>query len=212
MLSFLQQRINVFKRRHPDLFTYKTAREVHPHDQLMNWIFLRFIPQWMTPNQITLFRVFATPFVFLLILYGSYKVGIIAFLLVAFTDAIDGSLARTRNKISNFGKLFDPLADKLLIGSMVLLLVFKYFSFWLGIATLGLEIVFIVSAFITQYKFKSIRGANLWGKIKMILQCSAVFFTLAGLLLEFQALMVVAAWLFGLALGFAIVSLFAHGI
>lgn len=208
----MRTRINVFKHRHPELFTYETAPEVHPHDQIIAWIILRFIPATVTPNQVTLFRVLATPFVFLLILHGLYKVGIVAFLLVAFTDAIDGSMARTRNQITNFGKLFDPLADKLLICSMVLLLVFRYFSFWLGIATLGLEIVFIVSAFATHYAFKSVKGANLWGKIKMILQCVAVFLTLAGLLFEFQTFLTAAAWLFGLALGFAVVSLFAHGI
>lgn len=212
MVSFLSETINAFKRRHPDLFTYQAAPEVHPHDQLMARTVLRLFPASVTPNQVTLFRVLATPIVFLLVLRDGYQIGIVAFLFVAFTDAIDGSLARTRNKISNFGKLFDPLADKLLIGSMVLLLVFKYFSFWLGLAILGLEIIFILSALVRQYQFKSVKGANLWGKIKMILQCIAVFLTLAGLLFEFQSFLAAAAWLFGLAIGFAIVSLFAHGI
>lgn len=208
----LLERINVFKRRHPDLFSYQAAPEIHPHDHFIARVFFRFLPARITPNQITLFRVVATPVVFFLTLFGSYKAGIVAFLLVAFTDAIDGSLARTRGMVTNFGKLFDPLADKFLIGSMVLILVFRYFSLWLGMATLGLEIIFIAAALAKQRKFKSVKGANLWGKIKMILQCVAVFLTLAGLLFEFQALLAAAAWLFGLALGFAVVSLFAHGI
>lgn len=212
MVSFLSETINAFKRRHPDLFTYQAAMEVHPHDQLMSRTILRIFPTTVTPNQVTFFRVLATPAVFFLVLHDFYRIGTVVFLLVAFTDAIDGSLARTRNKITNFGKLFDPLADKLLIGSMVILLVFQYFSFSLGLATLGLEVIFIGSALIRQYTFKSVTGANLWGKIKMILQCSAVFLTLAGLLFQFPALLAAAAWLFGLALGFAIVSLFAHGI
>lgn len=198
--------------RHPDLFTFLSADAIHPHDQLMARTVLRLIPPWITPNRVTAIRVFTTPIVFLLTLFGYYRLGIVAFLLVAFTDTIDGSLARTRNQITNFGKLFDPLADKLLIGSMILLLVFQHFSFWLGAALLGIEIVFIVSAVVAKYSFKTVKGANLWGKIKMILQVIAVFLTLAGLLFEYPMFLSFAAWLFGLAIGFAIVSLFAHGI
>ncbi len=213
-IAILMQSINAFIRRHPELFTYLPAQEVHPHDYLMARTILRLFPITVTPNRVTLFRICATPVVFFLVLNDGYLLGIIAFLLVAFTDAIDGSLARTRNQITNFGKLFDPLADKLLIGSMVIILVFQHFSFLLGIATLGLEVMFIIIASISQYtyKFKSVRAANAWGKIKMILQVLAVFLTLAGLLFEFQYLLTLAAWLFGLAIGFAVVSLFAHGI
>jgi len=175
-------------------------------------LFLKWLPKSWTPNRVTAFRVIATPVVFLLILFGYYKIGVLAFVIVAFTDAIDGSMARTRGQITKFGMMFDPLADKFLIGSMVLLLVFKYFDFWLGIATLGLEIVFIASAYIAKVKFKTVRMANLWGKLKMLLQVLAVFITLLALLFEFPYLLTIAAWLFGLAIGFAIVSLFAHGI
>jgi len=134
------------------------------------------------------------------------------FVLTAATDAIDGSLARTRNKITEFGKLFDPLADKLLIGSMVLVLVFQHFDPLLGIAILGIEIAFILLALLAKYRFKTVRGANRWGKIKMILQVLAVFLTLLALLLEFPLLLTIAAWVFGIAIGFAVLSLFAHGV
>ena len=79
-------------------------------------------------------------------------------------------------------------------------------------ATLGLEIVFISAAFVARYKFKTIRMANLWAKLKMILQVLAVFATLLALLLDFPIFLTIAAWLFGLAIGFAVISLFAHGI
>jgi len=201
-----------FVKKHPDLFTYLSADKKHPHDNFINWAFLWLFPKRVTPNEVTAFRIIATPIVFLLILFGYYKIGIISFLLVAFTDTIDGSMARVRNQITKFGMMFDPLADKLLIGSMVLLLVFRYSNFWLGIVILGIEIIFIVSAFVAEYKFKTVRMANLWGKIKMLLQVLAVFVTLMALLLDYSYLLTIAAWLFGLAIGFAIMSLFAHGI
>lgn len=206
-------RIKYFVEKHPDLFEYIPSENIHLHDQLIDRWFLRFFSaKYFTPNRITMFRVLMTPVVFFLILYVQYKVGVILFLLVAFTDAIDGSMARTRNQITRFGMLFDPLADKLLIGSMVLLLVFRYFNFWLGIAILGIEIVFIAAAGVAQIKFKTVKMANLWGKIKMTLQVLAVFVTLLALLLDFPILLSVAAWIFGLAIGFAILSLFTHGI
>ena len=170
------------------------------------------MPDFVTPNLITTIRIFSTPIVFFLVMNGEYSIGAFAFLAVAFTDAIDGSLARTKNKITKFGMMFDPLADKLLIGSMVILLVFRYFSFWLGIAILAIEVIFILSAFLTHNKFKRIRQANNWGKIKMILQVLAVFTTLLALLLDFPALFGIASWIFGLAIGFAILSLFTYGI
>lgn len=194
------------------MFEYLKAEEVHPHDHFLDRILLRFLPAGVTPNRISLFRIVATPGVFLLILYGYYRIGIVSFALVAFTDAMDGSLARTKNKISRFGMMIDPLADKLLIGSMVILLVFQHFHFLLGIAILGLEIAFIAGAVIAKAKFKTVRMANQWGKIKMIAQVVAVCITLIALLLDFPLLLTIAAGVFGLAIGFAILSLFTQGL
>lgn len=205
-------KLQYLKEKYRDLFVFLQAKEVHPHDQLMAKTVLKLVPDFVTPNQITAMRILATPFVFFLILSGEYSIGGFAFLFVAFSDAMDGSLARTRNQVTKFGMMFDPLADKLLIGSMVLLLVFKYFSFWLGITILILEIIFIISASISTIYFSKVRMANNWGKIKMFCQVLAVFITLLAIFLEFPALFGIAAWLFGLAIGFAILSLFTHGV
>lgn len=204
--------IQSLKEKYRDLFVFLQATEVHPHDQLMANTVLKLVPDFVTPNQITFMRVLATPLVFFLILYGEYSIGAFTFLIVAFTDTMDGSLARTKNQVTKFGMMFDPLADKLLIGSMVLLLVFKYFNFWLGITILILEIIFIVSAYISTVYFREVKMANSWGKIKMFFQVLAVFITLLALLLDYPALFGIASWIFGLAIGFAILSLFKHGV
>lgn len=203
---------NTIKVKHPDLFEYIKAEEIHPHDHFLDRLMLWMIPHTVTPNKITLFRVFLTPFVFLLIQKEFYLNGVALFLFAAFTDAIDGSLARTRNQVTKFGMLFDPLADKFLIGTVVLLLVFRYFDFWLGFTILGIEIIFIASALVARFKFKTVRMANQWGKLKMIMQVIAVFLTLLALLLEFPYLLTVASWVFGLAIGFALLSLYRHGV
>ena len=201
-----------FVDNHKEMFVPVDAEPAHPHDLFLSKTVLRLIPQWVTPNQVTMFRVVATPLIFMVILYEYYVFGIIGFLFLALTDVFDGSMARTRHKITRFGMLMDPLADKLLIGSMVLLIVFDNYNMWLGIAVLGLEIAFIASATVAKTRFNSVRMANLWGKIKMILQVIAVFLTLAGLLLNTPQFFVVGAWVFGAAIGFAVVSLFYQGI
>ncbi len=201
-----------WKRKHHDLFTYQQASQIHPHDRFLERTVLRFLPSSLTPNRLTFFRLLTTPIVFFLILYGYLELGVVAFLIVAFTDALDGSLARTRHMVTKFGMLFDPLADKLLIGSMVLLLVFEHFNLWLGVAILGIEIIFIMSALVAKARFATVRAANVWGKTKMILQVLAVFLTLTALLIGSPVLLTIASGIFGLAVGFALVSLFSFGI
>ena len=201
-----------FTSSHPAMFRFQKADHIFVHDSLMAKTVLKLIPQRITPNQVTAFRILFTPLAVYIISIGIYDWGAGLFLLLAFTDAIDGSLARTRNMVTQWGMMFDPLADKLLIGSMVLILVFKYFNFWLGFVILGLEIVFIITALIASYKFKKVKMANGWGKIKMILQVFAVCLTLFALVWQIPYLLTAAAWVFGLAIGFAIVSLFAQGI
>lgn len=194
------------------MFVYLPASEVHLHDRFLHRFILRYLPDAITPNKLTMLRIFLTPFVFVLTLYGHYRIGFTLFILAALTDALDGSMARTQNKITRFGMVFDPLADKLLIGSMVLLLVFKYFNHLLGIAILGIEIIIIASALVAKIKFKSEIMANRWGKIKMLLQVIAMSFTMLALLVDFPIFLSIASWLFGLAIGFAILSLFRGGI
>ena len=204
--------VQKFKDDHREMFIPMKADHVHAHDSFLQKTILRLIPETVTPNQVTMLRIILTPFVFALILFEFYGPGIVAFLLVAATDAIDGSMARTRGQITEFGILFDPLADKLLVGSMILLVVFQNYDPWLGVAVLGLEIAFIANAAINKVKFNSVRMANAWGKLKMIAQVIAVFLTLAGLMLQAPQFFVIGTWVFGIAIGFAIVSLFQHGI
>lgn len=204
--------INRFATRHPDYFVFQNAPEVYPHDHFLKWTFLRFVPYSFTPNSMTLVRVVLTPLVAWLMVTHNYNVGIVVFVIAALTDALDGSMARTRNQITKFGMLFDPFADKFLIGVMILFVVIQNFDWRLAVAVLGIEILFIVMALVAEVKFKSVRAANIWGKIKMILQVLAVFLTLAGLIWNAEYLFTAAAWLFGVAIGFALISLFAHGV
>ena len=199
--------INIF----PPFSNFEKPEKILWHDKVLSNTILRFFPKSVKPNHLTIIRLLATPVVILLMYYQNYIIGLMAFLLTAFTDALDGSMARTRNQITDWGKIYDPLADKILIGSMVFVVVVRYVDLWTGIAIIVLEVFFIISALIKIKKHKKVQ-ANVWGKIKMILQVSGVVLLLFSVIFDFASLIPYASNTLYLAIAFAIVSLLTQGI
>lgn len=75
---------------------------------------------WNVPNILTMLRAALIP-VFLVLYYSSLRyTALVVFLLASATDLLDGYIARKYNLITNFGKLMDPLADKLMVISVLL--------------------------------------------------------------------------------------------
>src|SRR5579862_3821640 len=104
------------------LMTNENVRE-YPHDRLLKVTLLPLIPDWITPNMVTVLRALLIPFNLYYVWREDWMIAVPFFLLTAFTDVIDGSLARTRKRITLWGTIADPIADKLLIGSVVILFV-----------------------------------------------------------------------------------------
>ena len=79
---------------------------------------------WNVPNVLTMLRAALIP-VFLVLYYSSLRYQALGvFLLASFTDLLDGFIARKYNLVTNFGKLMDPLADKLMVISVLLVQTF----------------------------------------------------------------------------------------
>lgn len=77
------------------------------------------------PNSLTLFRVGAVPLLIVLLLFDNPACGLVAafvFSVAAITDYFDGYIARRYGLVSNLGKMLDPLADKLLVASSLIML------------------------------------------------------------------------------------------
>ncbi len=70
---------------------------------------------WNLPNALTLLRLALVPVFVILYMNGKVIPALCVFVIAALTDFADGRIARTTNKITNFGKLVDPLADKLMV-------------------------------------------------------------------------------------------------
>ena len=131
------------------------------------------------PNTLTLLRILLVP-VLVVALLGSGGettdvLAAIVFAVASFTDAIDGYLARSRDAITNFGKLMDPVADKLLIIAALLSLVS------LGRLPAWVAMVIIAREFAVTVARMAARGegvvipANWWGKVKTAVQVLTIF-------------------------------------
>ena len=79
------------------------------------------------PNLLTLFRIWAIPGIVLTFFFEtafSAWLGVVLFALAGISDYLDGYLARHWNQLSRFGRVLDPIADKLLVGAMLLMLAY----------------------------------------------------------------------------------------
>ncbi len=163
------------------------------------------------PNHVTLFRLFMTPLNVWLIHREYYVTGIVMFLLLSLTDALDGSLARMRKCVTEWGMIMDPVADKALVGSVAVVLLLKEFPAEVAIPIFAIEAMFLVGAYFRKRQ-GLIVSANLWGKRKMFLQVVGVvlylFFSAGG-----PAWLAPASYItLAIATLFALLSLFSHGI
>ena len=125
------------------------------------------------PNKLTLLRVCLIPFFVVLARMSPFwaqcaAVGVYA--LACLTDALDGHLARSRNLVTNFGKFMDPIADKLLVMSALIVLTAQgRMPDWVCIVMLARE--FLVSGFrLVAVENGVVIAAGPLGKVKTVLQ------------------------------------------
>lgn len=176
-------------------------------DKILAKTLLRTIPQWISPNIVSWLRFVSIPFVGYFFWTGSYAVALPLFFISAFSDAVDGSLARTRNMVTNFGKMFDPLADKLLIGTTALILIPRYLNWGIVVAMVLIDFILISSAYLQHRYYGKIIQAENTGKLKMIMQSLGVGALLVYAIWHIGAFLLLAQYLFYIAIFFALVSL-----
>ena len=153
-------------------------------------------------NLLTVFRIILVPVVIALLAgqgAGPLPLATLVFAVAALTDAADGHLARSRDMITTFGRLMDPLADKLLVGgALVSLVVIDRLALWIAVVVILREVA--VSALRWYAGTRGIVVAvSPLGKAKTVMQMSAIVLLMlvpdAG-----------AAWVEGLMLAVAAVT------
>ncbi len=175
-------------------------------DHFLKYCFLGLLPKGITPNQITKFRLLAVPVVSLFLIIDWNLAGTLLFLFAAFSDALDGALARTSRQVTTWGTLYDPIADKLLIGAVSVITVAKYIDFRLAAAIVCIEILLVASSYF-RYKGKIVPAKSM-GKIKMVLQCLGLIALLFYIVSGAPFLLAAATYLLYTAVVFALLSLF----
>ena len=163
------------------------------------------------PNKITFLRIILIPvfLFFALPAPGWYPCGLITFLntagpyiaLVLFigaaiTDIIDGNLACKRQEVTNLGKFLDPIADKLLVISALLVLIVKFdLSVWYVVIIVARELMVMGIRTIAAGEGKIV-AASIWGEVKTVVQIVAVCFWLLNDIIDMwyidDALMIAA--------------------
>jgi len=142
---------------------------------------------WNLPNLITLFRIAAIPFVVLFLFFPGPLASFLAALIfsaASLTDLLDGYIARQQKSETPVGKLLDPLADKLLINSVFIMLIpLGRVPAWMVVLIVGREVAVTGLRGIASLEGLAI-GASNWGKAKMIFQVAA----LIALMLHYEYL------------------------
>ena len=140
-------------------------------------------------NKLTIFRILLVPVIMLIPIIDNL-VGIpgefleistafwimnIIFIVASITDKLDGYIARSRNQVTTFGKFLDPLADKILVlSALVILVEYGKIPSWIPIIVLARE--FIVSGYrlIAVEKGGKVIAASIWGKLKTVTQMISI--------------------------------------
>jgi len=130
------------------------------------------------PNALTLLRILAVPVVIVALVVETPNgdtLAAVVFALAALTDGLDGYFARSRGSITTFGKLMDPLADKLLIiGALVSLVSLNRVAAWVAMVIIAREVAVTILRTIASERGIVI-AASWLGKLKTVLQIAAVF-------------------------------------
>ncbi len=123
---------------------------------------------WTVSNLFSLLRVVLTFPVLWLIWKGpEYKwILFVVVLVMIATDILDGYFARRRGEITEWGKILDPLADKLAIDSItVALVLLKDLPLWVAVVVVGRDLLILLAGIFAIAREKIVVSSNIWGKL-----------------------------------------------
>lgn len=132
------------------------------------------------PNQLTLLRMVFVPFIIIHLVDDRYLWALILFVIAGFSDGLDGLLARTLHQQTLLGQYLDPIADKLLLSTMFLVLSILHKIPWKYTVLVFSRDISILAASAVLFAIAGLRNfkPSIFGKANTFSQISAVFFVL----------------------------------
>ena len=124
-------------------------------------------------NVITVWRVILIPVFIALLVLDSYYWAAGVFIVLSLSDLLDGYLARKHKIVTNFGKLIDPMADKILVAAALIFLIGKGVDAWMVFLIITREFIVTTLRLAAQSQGKTI-AASPWGKAKTLSQVVAI--------------------------------------
>ncbi|MGC2449709.1 MAG: CDP-alcohol phosphatidyltransferase family protein [Candidatus Sulfotelmatobacter sp.] len=132
------------------------------------------------PNQLTLLRMIFVPFIVIHLVDGHYLWALIVFVIAGFSDGLDGLLARTLHQQTMLGQYLDPIADKLLLSTVFLVLSILHKIPWKYTVVVFSRDISILAASAVLFAIAGLRNfrPSIFGKANTVSQIAAVFFVL----------------------------------
>lgn len=141
-----------------------------------------------TPNKLTFLRVLLVPVFMWALLTGKLHLALAVFAIASLTDQLDGHLARKNNQVTTFGKLMDPLADKILtISALVCFVEIKadFIYSWMVMIIIARELIVTGIRQIAMGENKVIAASN-WGKAKTVSQLVAIIAVMLDMIIPLR--------------------------
>ena len=136
-------------------------------------------------NKLTIFRIILVPIMVIIPFIGlesefygipiTYLLIDIIFIIASITDKLDGYIARSKNQVTTFGKFLDPIADKILVLTALIMLVdMQKIPAWIPIIVMAREFLVSGNRLVAVQKGGKVISASKWGKIKTVTQMLAI--------------------------------------
>lgn len=141
---------------------------------------MKFSQFFTAPNQLTLLRMIFVPFVVIELVDGHYFWALVLFVVAGFSDGLDGLLARLLKQQTQLGQYLDPIADKLLLSTMFLVLSILRNIPWKYTVVVFSRDISILAASAVLFAIAGLRDfrPSIFGKANTLSQIAAVFFVL----------------------------------
>ncbi len=136
------------------------------------------------PNLLTILRIILAPVFMFLLLNDKYVAAFIVLFIASITDFLDGQIARRFNMMTEFGRLLDPIADKVLVFCTIIALLIRFnFPLWVGIIIMSRDVLLLLGGLIFLRKnLQNSLTPNIFGKVSTFFQLTTIMvFILAAL-------------------------------